>query len=163
MTPARPDPWVPPDGGTGRADAGADPDAELAARLRLSVLRLARRLRQESGAGITASQLSALACLARDGSLTLGELSATERVKPPTMTRIVTSLEELGLVARTVDPADRRVVRAEVSEQGHRFIEQSRHRKDAYLTARLSALEPADRAALADAVGALEYLLDEPG
>jgi len=145
-------------GATTNDEAGA----ELAARLRLSVLRLARRLRQQADADVSASQLSALASLASAGALTLGELSAAERVKPPTMTRIVASLEELGLVTRTVDPADRRCARVCVSDAGRRFIERSRHRKDAYLAARLGALDPTDRAALAGAVDALERLLDVP-
>lgn len=146
------------------ADVAAvvETDAELAARLRLSVMRLARRLRQQADADVTASQLSALSSLERCGPLTLGELSATERVKPPTMTRIISSLEELGLVTRTADPADRRVARVEISEEGRRFVDRSRHRKDAYLAARLAALGPVDRAAMTGAVTALEHLLDDP-
>ena len=145
-----------------RSTADVDADAELAARLRLSVMRLARRLRQQAEPDVTASQLSALSSLERCGPLTLGELSAAERVKPPTMTRIVSSLDELGLVTRTVDPADRRVARVEISADGRHLIEQSRHRKDAYLAARLACLGPADRDAVAGAVAALEHLLDEP-
>ena len=137
-----------------------DLEAELAARLRLAVMRLARRLRQQAEADVTASQLSALSSLARRGPLTLGELSAAERVKPPTMTRIVTSLEQLGLVTRSVDQADRRVARVEASDAGQRFIERSRHRKDAYLAARVGSLSSTDRAALVAAVDALEHLLD---
>lgn len=139
-----------------------DADAELAARLRLSVMRLARRLRQQADPDVTASQLSALSSLERCGPLTLGELSAAERVRPPTMTRIVSSLDELGLVTRTADPADRRVARVAISGDGRRFVDRSRHRKDAYLAARMAALGPADRAAMAGAVAALEHLLDEP-
>ena len=150
--------------GVGKAGATADEvDAELAARLRLSVMRLARRLRQQGDEDATASQLSALASLVWRGPLTLGELSAAERVKPPTMTRIVASLEDLGLVTRTVDPADRRVARVAVSPAGERFVERSRHRKDAYLAARLGVLGTDDRAALAAAVDAIEHLLEEPG
>lgn len=145
------------------AGTADEADAELAARLRLSVMRLARRLRQEADADVTASQLSALASLAWRGPLTLGELSAAERVKPPTMTRIVASLEDLGLVTRTVDPADRRVARVAVSTTGERLVERSRHRKDAYLAARLGALGADDRAALAAAVDAIERLLEVPG
>ncbi len=143
---------------TGADEAGA----ELAARLRLSVMRLARRLRQQADTDVSASQLSALASLANCGPLTLGELSAAERVKPPTMTRIVASLEGLGLVSRAVNPTDRRVSRVAVSDAGQRFVDRSRHRKDAYLAARLSALGADDRAALAAAVDALEHLLDVP-
>ena len=152
----------PPNALDAGVDTNGDADVELAARLRLSVMRLARRLRQQTDADVTASQLSALSSLERGGPLTLGELSAAERVKPPTMTRIVTSLDELGLVTRTVDPADRRVARVEISDDGRRFIDRSRHSKDAYLAARLAALGSSDRAALTGAITALEHLLDEP-
>src|SRR2546423_13827260 len=99
---------------TGRATARPTTDAELAARLRLAVTRLARRLRQETqnaDGDVPPSGLSALSSIERLGPLTLGELSAVERVQPPTMTKVVAGLESLGLVSRTVDPADRRVAR----------------------------------------------------
>lgn len=141
---------------------GSDSEAELAARLRLTVARLARRLRSQAQGDVSASQLSALASLERCGALTLGELSAVERVKPPTMTRIVASLEEMGMVTRTIDPADRRVARVDVTDLARRFLDSSRHRKDAYLAARLSGLTPDERADLKRAADALERLLEAP-
>lgn len=136
-------------------------DAELAARLRLAVMRLARVLRSQAGDDVTASQLSVLSTLERRGDATLGELSGVERVKPPTMTRVVASLEELGLVSRTGDPADRRVARVAITAAGRALLRRSRTRKDAYLAARLRALDAGDRAALAGAADALERLLLE--
>ena len=141
---------------------GTDVEAELAARLRLAVMRLARRLRGQTEGGVSASQLSALSSLGRCGPLTLGELSAVERVRPPTMTRVVASLEEMGMVTRTVDPADRRVARVDVTDLGRRFINSSRHRKDAYLASRLHALSADDRSALDQAAEILERLMDTP-
>lgn len=137
-------------------------DPELTARLRLAVMRLARRLRGQAEGDVTASQVSALFSLRNRGPLTLGELSAVERVKPPTMTRIVTSLEELGLVARMPDPDDRRVCRAELTGAGRRLLEENQRRKDAYLAARLAALDEADQRAVIEAVDALERLLEHP-
>ena len=137
-------------------------DAELAARLRLGVARLARRLRRETGGDVSPSQLSALSSIARLGPLTLGELSAAEGVQPPTMTRVVSCLEDQGLVARAVDPADRRVARVRTTPEGSRFLEHNRHRKDAFLAARVRALAPDDRAVLARATELLERLA-EPG
>jgi DNA-binding MarR family transcriptional regulator len=142
----------------GRLDR--ESDDELAARLRLSVTRLARRLRATAGDDVTASQLSALSSIACRGPLTLGELSAVERVRPPTMTRIVASLEETGLVLRSVDQLDRRVARVDLTPEGHRLLDASRVRKDAYLAERLGQLEPPERAALGRAADALDRLLE---
>lgn len=142
---------------------GAPPeDAELAARLRLVITRLARRLRRQTEGGVTASQLSALATVERAGPLTLGELSACERVQPPSMTRIVAGLEELELVARTVDTADRRVAHVQLTDVGRRLLDASRHRKNVYLTARLGGLDKRERATLAEAAAILERMLEEP-
>ncbi len=141
----------------------SETDDELAARLRLSVTRLARRLRIQTEDGTTASQLSALTSLARRGPLTLGELSAVERVKPPTMTRIVASLEEAQLVSRSADPVDRRVARVDLTDAGRQLLDRSRLRKDAYLAERLRQLSAHDRASLCRAADALDHLLDEPG
>jgi DNA-binding MarR family transcriptional regulator len=135
-------------------------DAELAARLRLAVARLSRRLRRETEGGVSPSQVSALSSIARAGPLTLGELSALEQVQPPTMTRVVGCLEDEGLVARTVDPGDRRIARVSITAAGERFLQRNRHREDAFLASRLRALEADDRAALARATELLERLVE---
>lgn len=132
---------------------------ELASGLRLGVLRLARRLRQQHADGdVTASMLSALSTIERKGPLTLGDLAAIEQVQPPTMTRIIARLEELGLVQRTTDAADRRVAHVAVSGNGARFVARSRTRKDAFLAARLSKLTDTERRTLAAAIPLLERL-----
>ena len=136
-------------------------EAELASRLRLVVTRLARRLRTQLPGEVSPSQLAALSIVERLGPLTLGELSNTERVKPPTMTKIVACLEEQGLVSRTVDEKDRRVARVQATRAGLRFLEESRQQKDAYLAERLRSLDAADRAALQRAADVLERLVEE--
>src|SRR5712671_2706790 len=113
---------------------------EIASRLRLSATRLARRLRQESGAGLSPSQQSALAVIANHGPLTLGALAEHERVAPPSITKVVSKLESDGLVVRTPDPGDRRVCRVAMSPQGAALLEESRRRKTAWLAARISEL-----------------------
>ena len=135
-------------------------DTELAARLRLAVTRLARRLRQKSDVEATASQISALATVDRLGPLTIGELSAAERVQPPSMTRIVAALEELGLIQRETDVKDRRVSHVRVTASGQRLLERSRSRKNAYLAAKLRTLTESERATLADAADILERVLE---
>ncbi len=135
-------------------------DAELASRVRLAVTRLARRLRHQLPGELSPSQLAAMSTVDRLGPITLGELSAAERVKPPTMTKIVACLEDQGLVSRTVDQHDRRVARVEATAEGRRFLDRSRRQKDAYLAERLRGLDPADRHALERAAAVLERLLE---
>lgn len=139
---------------------GEHVDRELVVQLRLAVMRLARRLRQQTEGEITASQLSALASLNRLGPLTLGALAAVERVRPPTMTRIVGHLEAAGLVVRRPAPGDRRSAQVELSPAGRELLDRSRTRKDAYLAERLATLAPAEVAVLRQAAAALERLLE---
>jgi DNA-binding MarR family transcriptional regulator len=136
-------------------------DHQQVVRLRLAIGRLARRLRQQAGGEITSSQLSALSSVGRLGPLTLGELATVERVRPPTMTRIVASLEDAGLVDRRAHPADRRVSRVELSGAGRRFLDRTGTRKDAYLAERLARLDPAAVEQLGRAVPVLERLLED--
>ena len=130
----------------------------LPSQLRLAVMRLGRRLRQEAVGDITASQLSALSTVARSGPLSLGELSEIERIAPPSTTRIVGRLEERGLVVRTVDAADRRVARLAASEAGQSLLNQTRTRRDAYLALRLQAMTAEERETLMRALPLLERL-----
>jgi DNA-binding MarR family transcriptional regulator len=136
-------------------------DVAIAARLRLAVMRLARRLRQQADQGVTPSQLAALSSIDRLGPLTLGDLSTVERVRPPTMTRIVAGLEELQLVRRERDPQDRRVARVRLTPAGQRFVQRSRTRKDAYLASRLRTLGPDELDTLHRATAILERVLDD--
>ena len=132
---------------------------DIAARLRLSATRLARRLRQESGAGLSPSQQSALAVIANHGPLTLGALAEHERVAPPSVTKVVTKLESDGLVTRSPDPSDRRICRVAISPEGEALLEESRRRKTAWLTARISELDPERQRRLADALDVLDELI----
>jgi DNA-binding MarR family transcriptional regulator len=136
------------------------PSADLPARLRLVVTRLARQLRQRAVVDLTPSQISALATIERSGPVTLGELAALERVQPPSVTVVVTRLEEKGLVVRRQDPQDRRVVRVETTKDGRRLLARSRSRKDAELDRRLRLLSDEERATLASAAAILERLVE---
>lgn len=133
----------------------------LPSQLRLAVLRLSRRLRQEGVGQITASQLSALSTIAKHGELSLGELAATERVAPPSMTRIAGRLEEAGLVERRVDQADRRVALVAVTPTGRALLEETRTRRDAFLAVRLRRFSEEERRLLAQAVPLLERLASD--
>lgn len=134
--------------------------AELASRLRLAVTRLARRLRQEAGPGLTPSLYSALAAVARAGRLTVGELCAAEQVQPPTMTRLVASLVESGLVRREADPTDRRIAWLSITPDGTKLLQGVRRRKEAFLVQRLRKLPADDLEALERAARILERLIE---
>src|SRR5918911_298116 len=103
-------------------------ETDLATRVRLVVTRLGRRLRRQAGGQLTPSQASALSSIDRLGPLTLGELSAVEGVRPPTLTKVVAALEEQGLVQRHTDPHDRRVARVETTPRGARLLAETRSR-----------------------------------
>jgi DNA-binding MarR family transcriptional regulator len=155
------------DTGTG-TDIGDGTDVgdvtELASQLRLAVARLSRRIRQQAastGEELTASTQGALASIERLGPITLGELAAVEQVQPPSMTRIVARLEEWGYVTRVVDPADRRVARAVITDAGRELLARSRTRKDAYLARRVAEFTDTERALLARALPLLERLQDD--
>jgi DNA-binding MarR family transcriptional regulator len=135
-------------------------DVDLATRLRLALARSARRLRQEAGTDLSPSLTAALATVERHGPLTPSELAARERVQRPTITRVVYRLEELGLVTRAADPADRRSALITVTPAGRALLAAARTRKDAFLSERLEALDPQDRATLERAAALLEGMLE---
>jgi DNA-binding MarR family transcriptional regulator len=148
----------------GRSASQTSTDAAaVAAQLRLSVTRLARRLRQESGTGHSPSQLSALAVIDNHGPLTLGALADHERVAPPSITKVVAKLEAEGLVERTADASDRRVTYVSTSAAGRELIAESRRRKTTWLTARVAGLSEDELARLAAALDVLDHLVVEAG
>lgn len=136
---------------------------DLAPRLRLAFMRLARRLRQESAEGLTPSMLSVLASIHRAQPVTLGALATLERVQPPTITATVSRLEEAGFVRRETDTADRRVVRVRLTDEGQQLIRRTRTRKDAFLAQRFRGLTAEELATLDRAAAIVERMLeDEP-
>jgi len=140
-------------------EPATDVDAEVAARLRLAITRLARQLRQQTVGGLTASQAAALAMVERLGEPSLGELASAEGVRPPSMTRIVDGLTGAGLVERVVDVEDRRFARVRITAEGRRTLQRSRSAKTAFLARRLRRLSEPERAAMADLVALLEHLV----
>ena len=136
------------------------PETELSSALRISVMRLSRRMRQErSGeAGLTATQLAVMATLRRHGALTAGELAAHEKVSPPSMTRVLTTLADAGMVSRRSSPTDGRQVLVELSDAGAELLAADRRRRDEWLGARLAELSPEERDQLRDVVGLLDRL-----
>jgi DNA-binding MarR family transcriptional regulator len=127
-------------------------------RLRVALARLSRRLRRHEVAGLTPTQLAALATVDSSGPLRLGDLAAAEGVAPSTLTRIVSVLEDLGYVRRDADPKDARASTLAVTPKGHETLEQLRDEGTAMLTEWLMLLTPGQRDALATALPALEAL-----
>ncbi|MGD9995615.1 MAG: MarR family winged helix-turn-helix transcriptional regulator [Ilumatobacteraceae bacterium] len=128
-------------------------------RLRHSVTRLARLLRQQDESGLSATLISTLASIRTVGPLTLGELATREQVTPPSMTKIVEKLETLGFVTRATDPNDRRVSRVSITTAGKRHLDTTRARRTAWLAARLERLDDVQLARITNAIDALETLI----
>lgn len=148
---------------TGTRTTGAsDAPLPLAGDLRIAVMRLARRLRAERAeVGLTLTQLSALAALERHGPTTPGNLAAIERVRPPSMTRVLNGLVDQGLVSRTAHPTDGRQVVVEVTDEARARLREDRRRREAWLAKRLSTLDAEKRRALRTVVPILEELVSE--
>jgi DNA-binding MarR family transcriptional regulator len=139
-----------------------DIDARLASDLSLAVVRLARQLRfRRAESPVSLSQLSALSTLAKEGAMTPGALAMRERVRPPSMTRVIASLAELGFVARTAHPADGRQVLVSVSPAGVELIEAERRASQEWLKARLDRLDQEQRRILLMAADLMTAIVDE--
>ena len=93
--------------------------------------------------------------------MTPGALALRERVRPPSMTRVIASLAELGFVARTAHPADGRQVLVSVSESGADLIEAERRASQEWLKVRLSQFNAEQRKALLVAADLMSALVDE--
>jgi DNA-binding MarR family transcriptional regulator len=140
------------------------PLTESAARLRMAIVRTARRLRQEaagSGGELTPTAVGALATVERHGPLTPSELAEVERIKRPTATGILRVLVEAGLVDRAPDPADGRSALVSVNAAGRERLRRLRGRKNAYLARRMRDLPGEDLRILDRAAEILEGILEE--
>jgi DNA-binding MarR family transcriptional regulator len=144
--------------------SGTTADAGLATTLRISVSRLARRLRVERTVPgqaepvLSDTQFAALATLEKHGAMSPGELAGHERVQPPSMTRVIAALEEWQLVTRAAHASDRRQVVLTVTPAGQALVAKARRRRDAWLARRLNELTPQERATLRAAAPILEKL-----
>jgi DNA-binding MarR family transcriptional regulator len=129
-------------------------------RLRVAIARLSRRLRKHELAGLTPTQLSALATVEQAGPLRLGDLAAAERIAPSTLTRLVSVLEDRGYVERRAVPGDARAWTLVVTSRGHEVLDRIRQENTALLADSLLTLSPDQLAALSAALPALEQLAD---
>jgi DNA-binding MarR family transcriptional regulator len=135
-------------------------DAGLASELRLSVMRLRRRLANERHPdnALSMGAMAVLGCLFRNGDLSVGELAAHERVQPPSMTRTVNALESAGHITRRAHETDGRQVVVSLSDAGRATLLADRARRDAWLARRLRDLTSEERETLRRAAPLLEHL-----
>jgi DNA-binding MarR family transcriptional regulator len=135
-------------------------DAGLASELRVSVMRLRRRLANERDPDndLSIATMAVLGSLHRHGDLTVGELAALERVQPPSMTRKVNSLEKGGYVARRAHETDGRVVVVGLTELGRARVLADRKRRDEWLARQLRDLTAEERAVLRAAAPIIQRL-----
>ena len=143
----------------GEATDAGEPEIDIA-RLRVALARLSRRLRRHELAGLTPTQLAALATVGRSGPMRLGDLAAAEGIAPSTLTRLVTALEEGGYVCRCADPSDARASTLAITPRGNAMLDRIRTETTRRLAASLQMLTPGQRYALAAALPVLERLAE---
>jgi len=138
-------------------------DREIADRLHSAAIHLLRRVRRnDTLTGIPAAQLSALSVL-MGGPRTLGEMATAEQVRPPTMSTLVRDMELAGLVRRSGDADDARVVRLEMTPKGRRVLAKGREMRIADIERRIHRLRPDEAGTVAEAVTIVERMLkDDP-
>jgi len=160
VTAGRADPAGQADPADGAVTVTADvgPPSIDVTRLRVAIARVSRSLRRHELAGLTPTQLSALATVEQAGPLRLGDLAAAEKIAPSTLTRLVTVLEERGYVARQPVPGDARASTLLITPEGHAILERIRRESTILLADNLRTLSPDELTALAAALPALERI-----
>ena len=135
-------------------------DAGLASELRVSVMRLRRRLANERDPDndLSIATMAVLGSLFRHGDLTVGELAALERVQPPSMTRKINGLEDGGYVARRAHESDGRIVVVSLTDRGRQQVVADRRRRDEWLARQLRDLTPEERDVLRAAAPIIQSL-----
>ena len=138
-------------------------DLETAARLRMAIGKLSRRLRPAPAAiaaGLTPTQISLLLNVARQGPIRLSELAAAEAINPTQLSRSVAHLVDIGAVERASDQGDRRAAWVKPTATGRRLADKIRRERTDALNLALADLAPDERRRIEDAVPALERLAD---
>ncbi|MFD4295110.1 MarR family winged helix-turn-helix transcriptional regulator [Rhodococcus sp. NPDC058505] len=121
----------------------------LASDLSLAVVRLSRHLRgRRADSPVSLTQLSALASLDEHGPMTPGGLASKERVQPPSMTRVIASLAEGGMVSRTPHPTDGRQIIVSLTDAGHALLADETSAREKWMTDQLAGLDPEQLAVL---------------
>ena len=143
------------------APATTEVAPELAARLRVAIMRVGRRLRQHVTGDVTQAQLAVLATLEHGGPMTCGEIAGSEGIQPPSVTPLVATLEERRYVTRSAATGDRRVAHITITDAGRVAVESNRRLRDAWLASRLGQLRPAELRAITVLLPVLERISSE--
>ncbi|GHF43646.1 DNA-binding MarR family transcriptional regulator [Amycolatopsis bartoniae] len=134
-------------------------EPQLASRLRLAVVRLNRRLRaQRTDQNVSLTQIAALSTLHKCGALSPGKLAAKEGVQPPSMTRVIAALEDMGYVERSPHPTDGRQSIVALTGSGTAFIEATISAREAWLDRKLAELSGDERDVLARAAEIIDRM-----
>ncbi|WP_315987009.1 MarR family winged helix-turn-helix transcriptional regulator [Actinomadura sp. HBU206391] len=104
--------------------------------------------------------IAALSMLESAGPRRITELAVDEGISQPSMTAMVSRLEQHGLVERRRDPSDGRIVLVAITDAGREMIRRRRAGRAAFLSSLIGSLDPAEQRALADAAPALRHLID---
>lgn len=113
---------------------------EIASELRMSVFRLARRLRTHHLAGAQSfAQMVVLMRLSRHGPATLSALAAAEGITPQSMARTVGNLVDGGMLARSPDPSDGRRILLSLTDKAEQMVHEFQSQRDNWLAATMSA------------------------
>lgn len=147
----------------GSKDRGRREDeaAADAARLRIAVTRLSRRLRPTEAAGsLTPTEVDILVASEKHGPTRLSDLASFAGLNPTMLSRLIPKLEEAGLVRRLLDESDRRVCRVEATQNGSRLLERIRSERNDALSRQLDALSSTEREALVVALPVIEELAE---
>lgn len=148
--------------GATRDDGTTDPGVStLGHEVKVAVSRLWSRLRSERPDGdLGDGALEVLARIDRGGPQTLTALSERHRVTPASMSQTVNRLTSMGYAVRVPDPADGRRVLITATDEGQRFSQEARARRNGWIDARLDELTDDERAVLARASEILTRLAD---
>jgi DNA-binding MarR family transcriptional regulator len=139
-------------------------DVDTAARLRVAVGRLSRRLRTTAAgaaAGLTPTRISVLLTVVRDGPIGISELARSEGLNPTMLSRVIADLVEGGLLARTSNDGDRRAASVQTTPAGRELAQRMRRERTDALDSALDALDAEDRRLIEQALPALEDLADQ--
>jgi DNA-binding MarR family transcriptional regulator len=128
----------------------------LADELRTALHHVFRRLRQESDndpSGLTLQQKMLISTISLNPGIGVAELARQEKLRGPTMSGHIKTLETLNLVRRDApDPDDRRRSGLLLTEHGTTVLEELRARRLDWLARRLAQLPPEGAAALRNAL-----------